>query len=72
MLDTLLATAQMQVPVVVINVAAAMVVVTTVAMVADMANVVKLVTRAVAMATCLETAPKVRNATTAVKVWFVL
>ena len=68
MLDTLLATAQRQVPVVVTNVAEAMVAVTTVAMVVDKANVVRLVTRAVAMVTCLGTAPRVRNVTTAVKV----
>jgi hypothetical protein len=69
MLDTSLATAQMPALVVVINVAEAMVAVTIVAMAAaDKANVARLVTRVVAMATCLETAPRVRNATTAVKV----
>jgi hypothetical protein len=68
MLDTSLVTAQMQAPEAVINVVEAMVAVTTVATAADRANVVKLVTRAVAMATCLETAPRVRSVTTVVKV----
>jgi hypothetical protein len=66
-LDISLATAQMPALVVVINVAEAMVAVTTV-IAADKANVVRIVTPAVAMATCLETAPRVRNAITAVKV----
>jgi hypothetical protein len=67
LLDISLATAQMPALVVVINVAEDMVAVTTV-IAADKANVVRIVTHAVAMATCLETAPRVRNATTAVKV----
>ena len=67
LLDISLATAQMPALVVVINVAEAMVAVTTV-IAADKVNVVRIVTHAVAMATCLETAPRVRNATTAVKV----
>jgi hypothetical protein len=68
MLDISLVTALMPAPVVVINVVEATAAVTTVAMVADKANVARLVTRAVAMVTCLETAPRVRNVTTAVKV----
>jgi hypothetical protein len=67
-LDISLATAQMPVPVAVINVVEAMVAVITVAMVADKANVARLVTRVVAMVICHETAPRVRNAITAVKV----
>lgn len=67
MLDTSLVTAQMLVPGVVINVEA-MEAVTTVATAADRVNVVRHVTLAVAMATCLETAPRARNVTTAVKV----
>jgi len=68
MLDTSLVTAQMQAPAAVISAVEDMVAVTTVATAADRANVVKLVIRAVAMATCLETAPRVRNVITAVKV----
>ncbi len=58
----------MPVPVVVINVVEAMVAAIIVAMAADKVNVVRLVTRAVAMAICHETAPRARNAITAVKV----
>jgi len=66
-LDILLVTAQRPAPAVVINVVEAMVAVTTVAMAAAKANVVRLVTRAVATAICHETAPRVRSAITAVK-----
>jgi hypothetical protein len=69
-LDILLATARRPALVVVINVVVAMVAVTTVAMAAVRANVAKLVTHAVAMAICHETAPRARNVTTAVKVGF--
>lgn len=68
-LDILLVTAQMPVPVAVINVVVVMVaVITAAAMAVDKANVVRLVTLAVAMVICHGTAPKVRSATTAAKV----
>lgn len=70
-MDILLATAQMQVLVAVINVVEAMVAVTTVAMAVDKASVVRLVTLAVAMVICHGTAPRVRSVTTAVKVRFI-